>query len=136
MTESWLIDTSALVRLPRSPDRAEWETRVERGLLRIATVTLLEVGVSARSSSVWADTLGSRLVGDMPVQYVNPAAEKRAVEVQGELCRRGHHRAVSVPDLLLAAIAERAGLTVLHVDKDFELIGEVTGQPMERLRES
>ena len=39
-----------------------------------------------------------------------------------------------MPDLLIAAVAELAGLTVLHLDEDFELIAEVTGQPVERLR--
>ena len=33
----------------------------------------------------------------------------------------------------VAAIAESADLTVLHVDNDFELITEITGQPLERL---
>ena len=45
----WLIDKSALVRLTASPDAAEWAGRVELGLVRIATLTLLEVGYSARS---------------------------------------------------------------------------------------
>ena len=26
-----------------------------------------------------------------------------------------------------------AGLTVLHLDKDFEIIADITGQPVERL---
>lgn len=59
--------------------------------------------------------------------------EDRAVEVQMRLAERGHHRAASIPDLLVAATAELAGLTLLHVDKDFELIAEVTGQAVERL---
>ncbi|MHB8246485.1 MAG: hypothetical protein ACYDGN_14275 [Acidimicrobiales bacterium] len=33
--------------------------------------------------------------------------------------------------LLIAAAAEAAGLVVLHYDRDFELIAEVTGQPVE-----
>lgn len=41
---------------------------------------------------------------------------------------------MSIPDLIIAAAAELAGLTVLHLDKDFELIADVTGQPLERLR--
>ena len=49
------------------------------------------------------------------------------------LADRGHHRAPSVPDLIVAATAELAGLTVLHLDKDFELIAGVTGQNLERL---
>lgn len=39
-----------------------------------------------------------------------------------------------MPDLLIAAVAERSGLTVLHLDKDFDLIAEITGQAVERLR--
>ncbi len=50
---SWLIDKSALVRLGGSPDAEAWAHRVERGLVRIATVTLLEVGYSARSEPSW-----------------------------------------------------------------------------------
>jgi len=50
------------------------------------------------------------------------------------LADRGLYRAPSVPDLIIAAAAELAGLTVLHLDKDFELIAEITGQPAERLR--
>lgn len=46
---------------------------------------------------------------------------------------QGQHRPPSVADLLIAAIAEAAGLGVLHVDKDFDLIGAVTGQPVQRL---
>ncbi len=70
----------------------------------------------------------------MPVEYLTPAVEDRAIEVQAALADLGHHRAPSVPDLLIAATAELARLTVLHVEKDFELIAEITGQPVERLR--
>jgi hypothetical protein len=41
-----------------------------------------------------------------------------------------------VPDLIIAATAELAGLTVLHLDKDFDVIAEITGQPVERLNMS
>ena len=69
----------------------------------------------------------------MPVEYLTPAIEDRALEVQLLLADRGQHRAPSIPDLLIAAAAELATLTVLHLDKDFELIADVTGQPLERL---
>ncbi|MGL5817838.1 MAG: hypothetical protein ACRCYR_09770 [Phycicoccus sp.] len=46
---------------------------------------------------------------------------------------RGRHRAPSIPDLVVAAAAELDQRVVLHVDKDFELIAEVTGQQVERL---
>jgi hypothetical protein len=69
----------------------------------------------------------------MPVEYLTPAAEDRAVEVLALLADRGQHRAPSLPDLMIAATAELAGLTVLHLDKDFEIIADITGQPVERL---
>jgi predicted nucleic acid-binding protein len=69
----------------------------------------------------------------MPIEYLTPAIEDRAVEVQTLLADRGHQRGPAVPDLLIAATAELADLTVLHLDKDFDLIAEITGQPMERL---
>ncbi len=55
------------------------------------------------------------------------------MDVQTRLADLGHHRAPSVADLVVAATAELAGLTVVHLEKDFEVIAEVTGQPVERL---
>jgi predicted nucleic acid-binding protein len=131
---NWLVDKSALVRLPSSPDAETWATRIERGLVRITTATRLEVGFSARSGpelrAYWAEPP----LASMPVEYLTPAIEDRAVAVQAALADHGHHRAPSIPDLLIAATAELAQLTLLHVDKDFELIAEITGQPAERLK--
>jgi predicted nucleic acid-binding protein len=70
----------------------------------------------------------------MPVEYLTPVAEDRAVAVQLLLADRGQHRAPAIPDLLVAATAELAGLTVLAMDKDFDLIAQITGQPVESLR--
>lgn len=133
MSTSWLIDKSALVRLGRSPDAEAWSERIDRGLVRVSTVTLLEVGYSARSGGDWAAGFAEPPLSQMPLENLTPAIEARALEVQGILARRGHHRAAKVPDLLVAATAERVGLTVLHCDKDFDLIADVTGQPVARL---
>jgi predicted nucleic acid-binding protein len=130
----WLIDKSALVRLGATPDADVWAERIERGLVRIATVTLLEVGYSARDAGELRAGLREPPLASMPVEYATPTSEDRAVEVLALLADRGHHRAPSIPDLLVAALAESAGLLVLHDDKDFELIAEITGQPVERLR--
>ena len=98
-----LIDKSALVRLTRSSQAAAWTGGIDCGLARITSVTL------------------------------TPAIEDRAIAVQALLASRGQHRAPSIPDLLIAATAELAGLVVLHDDKDYDLIDDVTGQPVERL---
>ncbi|MDQ1516623.1 MAG: hypothetical protein QOE80_2453 [Actinomycetota bacterium] len=132
-TAKWLVDKSAYVRLGDGPDALEWAERIERGLVRITTVTRLELGFSARSAAALRFDATHPPLMSMPVEYLTPGAENRAVEVQLLLADRGHHRAPSIPDLLVAAAAEMGGLKVLHVDKDFELIAEVTGQPVERL---
>ena len=130
---TWLIDKSALVRLAASPDAAEWATRIERGLVRITTVTRLEAGYSARSGPDLRAGFQRPPLSSMPVEYLTPAIEDRAVEVLTLLADRGQHRAPSIPDLIIAATAELASLTVLHLDKDFEIIAEITSQPVERL---
>ena len=130
---TWLADKSALVRLGASPDAVEWAARIERGLVRITTVTRLEVGYSARSGPDLRAALQQPPLSSMPVEYLTPAIEDRAVEVLTLLADRGQHRAPSVPDLIIAATAELTGLTLLHVDKDFDVIAEITGQPVEHL---
>ncbi|HEX8079651.1 MAG TPA: PIN domain nuclease [Jatrophihabitans sp.] len=130
----WLIDKSALIRLTASVDAEDWAGRIERGLVRISTVTRLEVGYSGRSGSEIRSAFLEAPLASMPVEYLTPAIEDRAVEVLLQLADRGLHRAPSIPDLIIAATAELAGLVVLHLDKDFELIADLTGQQVERLR--
>jgi predicted nucleic acid-binding protein len=131
---SWLVDKSALARISLSPDSAEWTSRAERGLLAISTLTRLELGFSARSAADLQQQLASPPLSILVLDFLTPAMESRAIEVQLLLAERGMHRAPSIPDLLIAAAAEIGKRTVLHVDKDFEMIAEVTGQSVERLR--
>jgi predicted nucleic acid-binding protein len=56
---------------------------------------------------------------------------RRALDVQGALWRSGHVRAVGFPDLLVAAVAERERVAVLHYDADYDLIAHITGQPVQ-----
>jgi len=129
----WLIDKSAISRLHLATNATEWASRIERGLVRISTVTRLEVGYSARSAVDHGSLLSEPPIASMPTEYLTPRIEDRAVEVQSMLAARGQHRAPSIPDLLIAATAEVAELIVLHVDKDFELVAELTGVATERL---
>ena len=130
----WLIDKSAYTRLSTSADADVWAERIERGLVRISTVTRLEIGYSFRTGEQARAEWVSPPLAMMPVEYLTPAIEDRAVEVQTLLAERGQHRAPAIPDLMVAATAEIAGLTVLARDKDFELIARITGQPVESLR--
>lgn len=64
----------------------------------------------------------------MPRVPVTEGVVDRAIAVQTQLASRSEHRSVSLPDLLIAACAESAGLTVLHYDADYDRIAAVTGQ--------
>ena len=107
--------------------------RISRGLVRLATITRLELGYSARSGEAGRRQFALPPLSLMPIEHLTPAIEDRAFQVQMLLADRGQHRAPSIPDLLIAATAEKAGLTVLAVDKDFALIAAITGQPVEGL---
>jgi predicted nucleic acid-binding protein len=130
----WLIDKSALVRLGDCQEQELWAERMERGLVHITTITLLEAGYSARSAGDMGELIDRPPLSLMPVEYLTPAAEKRSLDLLRSLAERGQHRAPSIPDLLIAATAEIARLTVLHVDKDFDLIAAITGQEIHRLQ--
>jgi len=131
----WLIDKSAYVRmqLGQAAEPELWNSRIERGLVRISTITRLEIGFSVRSGDAGRMIVAVPPLSLMPIERLTPAMEDRAFEVQMLLADRGRHRAPSIPDLLIAATAEKAGLTVLGVDKDFDLVAEITGQPVETL---
>jgi predicted nucleic acid-binding protein len=131
--QRWLIDKSALVRLIDTPDAGVWSNRIERGLVHVTGITRLEVGFSAQNGQSARRQLREPPLSAMPVQYLTPTIEDRALEVQTLLADRGQHRGPSVPDLLIAATAELTGLTVLHVDKDFDTIAALTGQNTEKL---
>jgi hypothetical protein len=131
---SWLIDKSAYTRLAASADAQTWVQRIERGLVRISTITRLEIGYSFRGAAQARAESAAAPLALMPLEYLTPAAEDRAVEVQLLLADRGQHRAPSIPDPLVAATAEVSNLTILALDKDFGLIADITGQAIERLR--
>ncbi|MBX3067226.1 MAG: PIN domain nuclease [Microbacteriaceae bacterium] len=134
--KNWLLDKSAYLRMQSGQvaNISEWNTRIERGLVHLSTITRLELGFSARSGNAGCVAFGHPPLSLMPIEHLTPAMEDRAWEVQMLLADPGKHRASSIPDLLIAATAEKSGLLVLAVDKYFELIAEVTGQPTESLK--
>jgi predicted nucleic acid-binding protein len=124
---SFLADKSALARRETRPEvREVVEPLLLGGEIATCGIVELELLFSATGRETYR-LLASALRG-MPRVDVDQACFERALEVQGMLAERSQHRAVPLPDLLVAATAERAGLAVLHYDADFDRIAELTGQ--------
>lgn len=125
----YLIDTSALARVLLRQNTAEWDDRIGAGLVAICDLTELEVLYSARSA---ADC--TRLKAALDAHYtwcpMPDGVYRRSRIVQEQLTAKGEHRSAGPVDLLVAAAAEEAGLTLLHFDHDFETIARTTGQPV------
>ena len=125
----YLIDKSALARMPHPSVRARLVPILEAGEAATCAVIDLEVLYSTRNASDHARTRRRRTLAYRHVELAE-ATFRRAIDVQGLLALRGRHR-VPIPDLIIAAAAERAGMVLLHYDSDFDRIASVTGQAME-----
>lgn len=94
---------------------------IEAGEIFTLLLFLLEAGYSARSGSDYASILDGLLA--LPGVEIDAEVEQRAVDAQRELARTGHHRLPPV-DLLVAAIAARHGLGILHYDADYDVLSK------------
>jgi predicted nucleic acid-binding protein len=127
---SHLADKSALARLRHAAVATRLAPLLEAGLVATCAMVELEVLYSTRSTEEYEVVRADRLAG---YEWLPMPAEvwARALEVQRELAARGELRSVAIPDLLVAATAERHRVTVLHYDADFDRIAAITGQPTE-----
>jgi predicted nucleic acid-binding protein len=125
LTARYLADKSALARFPHPAVGRRLRPLLEQGLIATCAIIDLEVLYRARSLHDYEPILEERQA--LPQAPITQMVVDRAVVVQHELARMGHHR-LPIPDLLIAAAAEAAHLVVLHYDADFERIAEVTGQ--------
>jgi predicted nucleic acid-binding protein len=125
----YLVDKSALARMPLDPVRSRLAPIIEAGEAATCAIIDLEVLYSARNHQDHERIRQRRALAYDSVPITETILQ-RAIEVQGELARGGRHR-IPIPGLIIAAAAESSGLTLLHYDHDYDLIGEITGQPTE-----
>jgi len=125
---SYLADTSALARLHHPAVAAVLAPLIEAGLVATCGVIEFELGWATRSSAELTQLRADR---DAGYEWLATHDEdwRRALEVQASLWRGGRMRAVGLPDLLIAAAAERERVVILHYDGDYDFIAEITGQP-------
>jgi predicted nucleic acid-binding protein len=131
-----LADSSAWIwsRRRAYPDLRRWfDERLEAGEIATCDQVRLELLYGTRSA---AEHERRRCELDaLEGCPITPREWRRAIELQGELARLGtdHQKAAKPADLIIAAAAEAAGVELLHYDDDFELVQQITGQPLRRL---
>lgn len=125
----YLIDTSVLARQSKRVVVAALADIARAGRVGVCAPVAFELGYAARGHE--GHTKLTEQLDNYPWVPVTDADHRRALEVQGTLARTGRHRALSLVDALVAAVAEARELTVLHYDADFELVAEITGQSQE-----
>jgi predicted nucleic acid-binding protein len=129
MRDRYLIDKSALARWTKPGVKTVLKPLHERFLLAVCRSTEYEMIHSARNNaealriSTWLHAFDYLRTDD--------TAFTRALEIQRLALKAGHHRALSLADLLIAATAELNRRTILHYDGDFDMIASLTGQPAE-----
>ena len=124
-----LADTSAWTnRHKDAAVEADFNSRVLAGEIAICPQVEIELLWTARTAIDFAELRGD--LEALPAVAISPEAWVRAIDVWSELTRQGRHRQVKQADLLIAAAAELAGVGICHYDTDFDVIAEVTGQPV------
>jgi predicted nucleic acid-binding protein len=118
-----LLDNSAWVRLaaPALDDARAHEIAdaLEQRRIGVCLPFLLEAGYSARNASDHDELL--RELTALPMLHIDAEVERRAVDAQQQLARAGHHRLPPV-DLIVAALADRHRVGVLHYDRDYDIV--------------
>ena len=115
--------------MPLEPVRQRLAPIIEAGEAASCAIIDLEVLYSARHHAEHSKIRQRRAWAYHQVPLTEEVFQ-RAIAVQGELSKKGQHR-IPIPDLIIAAAAETARLTVLHYDHDYDRIAAVTGQPVE-----
>lgn len=129
MKARFLVDKSALARMVLESVRERLTPILEAGEAATCAIIDLEVLYSARSLTDYEEIRHRRSLAYESIP-ISEGVLRRALDVQHQLARHGHHR-VPIPDLIIAAAAEAAGLTVLHYDADYDRIAAATGQAVE-----
>lgn len=125
---TYLLDTSALGRLHHDAVALALRDLILARVVATCPVVDMEVLYSARGPKQFEQDV-RHLRASFGRLSMNDAVHSRAAEVQALLAQRSQHRGAGPADLLIAACAEAHGATILHYDRDFDLISEVTGQP-------
>jgi len=122
----YLIDTSAWSRMQVPAVQQRLTAILAEGAAGTCLPLDLEDGRSARNfrDAMSIRALRARVMIELPI---TASVTTRSRDLQLALTQRGHHRAASPVDLITAAAAAEYSATVLHYDRDYDLIADVGG---------
>lgn len=121
--DSRLVDTSVIVRNHQPVVFGRLEALLERNNLWTCRIIDLEFAYSSRSRDLSVALLERRA---LPTAPITQETMDRALTIMGLLATKGRHRHAQGTDCIIAATAEMHGLTLLHYDRDFDYIADVT----------
>jgi predicted nucleic acid-binding protein len=127
VTPGFLVDKSAFARMRIPSVSAVLDPLIRAGEVATCGMVALEILYSARGPRDF-EAVRHELAHALVTVPTLQADFDRAIDVMEALAKRGEHRSARLPDLLIAAVAERTNLCVLHYDEDFDRIAAVTGQ--------
>ena len=124
-----LIDTTVLILAQRDEHVRTWlRTALITNDVALCDQVVLEYLRGARNRHELEEL--EMTLDAFPMLRIQPADWDRARTVYRELAAvtGGYRQSVPIADALIAAVAERNALTVIHYDEDFERVATVTGQ--------
>jgi len=121
----FIADSSAWARAHHPRLRTAWAAALRSGQIATCPIVNLELLHSTRDGAGF-DQLGADLaqLRDVPITR---SVTNAALQAFRQLAHTQplFHRSIKLPDLLVAAAAQDAGLGVLHYDEDFDTLAGV-----------
>lgn len=126
----YMVDNSAWNRLKHEAVAARLRPLADAGIVATCGALEIEALYSARNGEDYEILRGIRasIFTYLDTEEVD---WQRALSVQQEMAKNAQHRGPKVPDLLIAAVAERYNLTLIHYDSDFDRIAATSDQHAE-----
>lgn len=134
MSATYLVDTSAFIRLSEPHLSKTWKGEMASGRLALCSLTELEILYTAQSMD-HRRQLEQTFAAFYVWVPISDRAYERAAVIQADMTKRGMQRSAGAVDLIVAATAAEHRMTVLHYDRDFASVARVTGQPVEWVAE-
>ena len=125
-----LADTTVLILARRDERVRSWLAGAAiRNDVALCDQVVLEYLRGARNGAEFA--LFEEVLGAFPLLRVEPQDWERARTTYRSLAgvSGGYQQSVPIADAIIAAVAQRNDVVLVHYDEDFDRIANVTGQP-------